>query len=109
LVVTVPGGPRTAFDKSIGHRRHFRPAALRAVLEDAGLTVERVHGNGFPFFDVYKLLVLLRGEAVARDVSAATPPSRLAAFVMRVFGVLLRPGWNSSRLGWQLTAEARRP
>ena len=33
LVVTVPGGPRTAFDRFIGHRRHFRPADLRSVLE----------------------------------------------------------------------------
>ena len=29
VVVTVPGGPRSAFDKHIGHCRHFTAAAAR--------------------------------------------------------------------------------
>ena len=37
MVVTVPGGPRSAFDRHIGHRRHFEPADLRGVLTDAGV------------------------------------------------------------------------
>ena len=28
LVITVPGGPRSAFDRHIGHRRHFTAAAF---------------------------------------------------------------------------------
>jgi D-glycero-D-manno-heptose 1,7-bisphosphate phosphatase len=106
LVVTVPGGPRTAFDRHIGHRRHYRPAALRAVLEDAGLQPQHVAGAGFPFFNCYKLVVLARGKGVIRAVAASEPPSRLAAAVMHGFRVLLRPSLNSSRLGWQLVATA---
>ncbi len=109
LVVTVPGGPRTAFDRFIGHRRHFRPAGLDAVLREAGLEVEKVSGTGFPFFNLYKLVVLLRGKALVRDASRSTEPSRLAALVMRCFALLLRPGLNSSKSGWQLVARTRLP
>ncbi len=108
VVVTVPGGPRTAFDRHIGHRRHYRPDALRAVVEQAGLDVVDVHGTGFPFFNAYKLVVLLRGKALMRDVSVNAPPSWLAKLVMCAFGAVLRPGLNSSRVGWQLVALARR-
>jgi histidinol-phosphate phosphatase family protein len=108
LVLTVPGGPRTAFDRFIGHRRHFRTAALRAVLREAGLDVERVSGAGFPFFNLYKLVVLLRGRALVRDVSSSTDRSWPAAAAMRCFGFVLTPRLNSSRFGWQLTAETRR-
>ncbi len=109
LVVTVPGGPRTAFDRFIGHRRHFRPADLRSVLERAGLEDVRVSGTGFPFFDVYKLLVLIRGPALVRDIASSELRSRLATATMRAFGLVLRPGLNSSRRGWQLAGTARRP
>ncbi len=108
LVVTVPGGPRTAFDRFIGHRRHFRPALLRSVLQEAGLDVEHVSGTGFPFFNLYKLVVLLRGKALVRDASRTAEPSRMAALAMKGFAPLLRPAVNSSRYGWQLAARARR-
>ena len=32
VVITVPGGPRSAFDKHIGHRRHYDRQSLGAVL-----------------------------------------------------------------------------
>ena len=108
FVVTVPGGPRTAFDKHIGHRRHFRARELRATLTDAGLDVEVASGTGFPFFDLYKLVVLLQGKAVIDDVASTSPPSRLAALVMGGFGKVLRIRTTSRRLGWQLRAVARR-
>jgi SAM-dependent methyltransferase len=109
VVVTVPGGPRTAFDRHIGHRRHYTTDALRTVLDATGLEVELVQGAGLPFFNLYKLLVMMRGDAVARDVSSLEPPSRLATVVMRAFGFVLRPRCNISRRGWQIVAVARRP
>ena len=107
LVVTVPGGPRTAFDRHIGHRRHYNASSLRAVLEAAGLDVEEIRSVGFPFFNLYKSLVLVRGGSLANDVASDTPPSKLARAVMRGFGFVLRPGLNLSRWGWQLVAVAR--
>jgi trans-aconitate methyltransferase len=49
LVVTVPGGPMSAFDRRIGHRRHFTPKTLSHVLEGSGFRVRHVQRAGFPF------------------------------------------------------------
>jgi trans-aconitate methyltransferase len=48
LIVTVPGGPMSAFDRSIGHRRHFTPDSLAQVLRESGFRVERTERTGFP-------------------------------------------------------------
>lgn len=106
VVVTVPSGPMSAFDRHIGHRRHFTAAELRTVLECAGFAVEWVHAAGFPFFNLYRLAVVARGRRLADDVSAHRGPPPLAARIaQRTFGLLLRVP-SGSRLGWQLVARA---
>ncbi|HET7489593.1 MAG TPA: class I SAM-dependent methyltransferase [Acidimicrobiales bacterium] len=112
LVVTVPGGPRSAFDRHIGHRRHYDRAALRQVLERAGLRVERVSAAGFPFFNLYRLAVILRGEKLIDDVAAedgGAAASGPALAVMRGFGVLFRANLGATPWGWQIVAVATVP
>ena len=111
LVVTVPGGPRSAFDIHIGHRKHYRRRELRVLLEAAGLTVESVMAAGFPFFNLYKLLVVARGRKVIDDVRTGETGggSRFAGAVMRAFQALFRLNLTSSPFGWQLVALARTP
>ena len=111
VVVTVPGGPRSAFDRHIGHRRHYRAHELRDLLQSAGLRVDRVLRAGFPFFNLYKLLVIARGRHLIDDVSVQDekPPSRVARAVMRVFGVLFKLNLPSFPGGWQLVAVAHVP
>lgn len=109
LALTAPGGPMSAFDKHIGHRKHWRPEDIERVLRDAGYDPQRVSGVGFPFFNLYRCLVILRGEKLIQDVSAspsgtASPVARLA---MAVFQRLIRLNLNSSRHGWQMVAQAR--
>jgi hypothetical protein len=106
LVVTVPGGWRNAFDAHIGHRRHYTPADLAALLERAGFTIESLFGAGFPFFNLYRLLTTLRGRRLIRDVSG--PPGWLVRAGGVVFGALFR--LNLMHLwGWQTLAVARLP
>ena len=59
LFITVPGGPMSAFDRHIGHRRHFTAPALAEVISEAGLCAKRVWRGGFPFFNIYRLMILL--------------------------------------------------
>jgi SAM-dependent methyltransferase len=108
LIVTVPGGPMSAFDRYIGHRRHFRPKELRRLLERAGFEVERVTGAGFPFFNLYRLMVIVRGRRLVSDVSAGAirKPARIA---MAFFALLFRLNVDSSRWGSQTVAYARLP
>jgi 2-polyprenyl-3-methyl-5-hydroxy-6-metoxy-1,4-benzoquinol methylase len=112
VVVTVPGGPRSAFDRHIGHRRHFKAADLRGVLTDAGYVVERVLRAGFPFFNIYKLAVIARGRRLIADVEGRGPgttPSRIESAAMRFFDTGFSHNRDDFPLGWQIAAVARTP
>jgi SAM-dependent methyltransferase len=112
VVITVPGGPMSAFDRHIGHRRHHTPASLRAIIETAGLEPVSVFRAGFPFFNLYRLTVIMRGTGLIADVSATTggtTASRIAAVVMRVYRSLFRFNLVRSPWGWQMAAIARVP
>jgi len=105
LIVTVPGGPMSEFDRHIGHRRHYNPEDLRALLEQTGFQVERAHGAGFPFFNLYRAVVIARGRKLVGDV--AQTPSPAARIAMDSFDALFR--WNSRARGWQTVAVALMP
>jgi SAM-dependent methyltransferase len=112
VIVTVPGGPRSAFDRHIGHHRHFKPAGLRGVLTDAGLTVERVLRAGFPCFNVYKLAVIARGRRLIADVEDRAPgatPSRVELAATGFFDFGFKHSRDDFPLGWQMAAVARVP
>lgn len=110
VIVTVPGGPISAFDRHIGHRRHYTPELLAQTLADAGLRVGKIDRAGFPFFNLYRWFVLKRGESVIRDVVAhdggLTPAARLA---MMAFNPLLATSLPRSRWGRQIVGVAFEP
>lgn len=110
LVVTVPGGPRSAFDRHIGHRQHFRSQSLVSVLDRAGFRVEKVCRAGFPFFDLYKLAIILRGRRLVEDLQSMPSSAtrrRLSGAMVTAFGALFRLNLQDSPLGWQMAAVAR--
>jgi len=111
LVITVPGGPMSQLDHHIGHRQHFTPEKLRSLLTRAGLEVETATTAGFPFFNLYRMVVVMRGRKLVDDVSVSNEgaSSRLARAAMRVFGILFRLNTASGRWGWQIVAVARKP
>jgi SAM-dependent methyltransferase len=109
LVVTVPGGPMSAFDRHIGHRTHYTPDSLKRLLESAGFVVTTSFAAGFPFFNLYRLVVLLRGRHLIDDVAQkeTAAASDLVQFVMAVFRFLFRFNLTRCRFGWQIVAVAR--
>jgi len=109
LVVTVPAGPMSAFDRHIGHRRHFTTAELRSLLESAGFEVTRVSGAGFPFFNLYRLMVVARGQKLIGDVRGNGPLPLGARLAMRAFSWLFALNSEQSARGWQLVATAVEP
>jgi len=110
LIVTVPGGPMSAFDRHIGHRRHFTRESIGAVLKASGFTVKRVYLSGFPFFNLYRAMVIARGARLADDVDSTKQglSTRLANAMMAVFRILFRFNLLSSPFGWQVVAVARK-
>lgn len=112
LVVTVPGGPMSAFDRHIGHRRHFSPDDLREVLSAAQLDATLVGGAGFPFFNLYRRLVILRGESLIADArrgAERTAAGLLVRAGMAAFRPLFRLNLPRSPFGWQTVGVAREP
>jgi hypothetical protein len=96
----------SAFDRSIGHRRHFTPASLSALLVQSGFRVERAERAGFPFFNLYRLAVIARGNRLASDLEAG---SSTAGAAMSMFDRLFRLNLDRSPFGWQIVAVATRP
>jgi SAM-dependent methyltransferase len=108
MLVTVPSGPMSAFDRYIGHRRHFSRRDLRVLLQGAGFHVERCSAAGFPFFNLYRLMVLARGRQLVEDATEGRSTNSTPAQIARcVFGALFRVNPPIRRWGWQLVAEAR--
>jgi SAM-dependent methyltransferase len=105
VVVTVPAGPMSAFDRHIGHRGHFSANRLEMTLRDAGLDVADLRGAGFPFFNVYRLAVIARGKKLIEDAAYKNHTLPLAArTTIRAFSWLFRLNSQKTKLGWQLVA-----
>jgi hypothetical protein len=101
----------SAFDKHIGHRRHFSLHLLERTLREAGLDVADLRGAGFPFFNVYRLVVVARGKRLIDDAAegddVTLPLSARAA--IRMFSWLFRLNTGKTRFGWQLVAVGAEP
>jgi len=112
LVLTVPGGPMSAFDRHIGHRRHFSAHELGAVIAAAGLEVVQLAAAGFPFFNLYRALVIARGRRLVDDAkpeASSTAGSRVTRTAMSAFRPLFLLNLPRSRAGWQTVGVAREP
>jgi 2-polyprenyl-3-methyl-5-hydroxy-6-metoxy-1,4-benzoquinol methylase len=111
LYLTVPGGPMSEFDRHIGHRTHYTAASITRLLTAAGFKVDKVNLAGFPFFNLYRLTVILRGKRLISDVETNTNGSGtgwLASFTMRIFGFLFKYNLSNCPLGWQVFTVAYR-
>ena len=108
IVLSVPGGYRSAYDRHIGHREHFTRRRLENLLQEAGYSNIRVYRSGFPFFNVYKLSVILLGKKLIENpdkyASAASGPSRIG----KVAHKLMKMSFVDSPFGWQIFAVASR-
>jgi SAM-dependent methyltransferase len=109
LLVTVPGGPRSAFDIHIGHRRHYAPRQLEELVRRAGYSPVAVKGAGFPFFNLYKLMVILRGKKLVEQATQEKLPQRASLAAMAVFDLLFRFNQDGTGLGWQTFGVFERP
>jgi SAM-dependent methyltransferase len=110
LAITVPSGPMSAFDRHIGHRRHYSADRLRRTLENAGFAVDRVFRAGFPFFNLYRLLVIARGPKLISAVESGAlgrGGRGIEKWAMQSFRFLFGFNRADSRFGWQLVALAR--
>jgi SAM-dependent methyltransferase len=112
VVVTVPGGPRSAFAKYIGHYKHYKGEELRELLQEAGLEVDRVICAGFPFFNLFQFGMVVRGEKFVDSVKnrdPAAPPPAIERLATKFFARAFKYNRPDSKHGWQITAIAHVP
>jgi hypothetical protein len=109
VAVTVPGGPMSSFDRHIGHRQHYDAASLRRLLERSGLEVDSVTRAGFPFFNLYRLVVIARGDRLLHDISRSdgAEPRWAARAAMRLFDAAFSLNLSRGPFGWQMLALAQ--
>jgi trans-aconitate methyltransferase len=113
LIVTVPSGQKTRFDSAIGHVRHYTRRGLAHRLREGGFEVERVMAWGFPFHNLYRLLVAV-GARLSPDTSGSRAPGLprgVLGLSYRALSRALKPLYFLNRPYWgpQLFAVARKP
>ncbi|MFZ5895316.1 MAG: class I SAM-dependent methyltransferase [Myxococcota bacterium] len=115
VIVSVPGGNPTRFDRAIGHLRHYTEAQLEARLCDAGFHVERIFAWGFPFHTFYRWVVKWAARVALHNRDDSRPvtnsaPSPLISYGYAAFALALKPLYylNRERCGPQLFAVAQK-
>lgn len=108
LILTVPGGPISAFDRHIGHRQHFNRRSISDLMRQSGFVVEKSYSAGFPFFNLYRLAIILRGNQVAKDAKRSTLKTlTVAKIIAKIFEKLFFFNLQRSPFGWQMVAVGR--
>lgn len=108
LIITVPGGKMSEFDKYLGHRKHFSIKDLSDILLEAGFKKYKVRAAGFPFFNLYKLAIIIRGKHLIEDCKNFEKKKSIGMFG-RILGSLFYTMFlfnvNNTPFGWQIIAE----
>lgn len=107
LIVTVPAGPMNDFDRSIGHRKHYRLDDLTGLLSREGFEIISAASWGFPFHTLFRIALGAAPSTTGRftDEKIGLLHRSLFAFLNALFYLNAR----SSHIGRQLIATARLP
>jgi ubiquinone/menaquinone biosynthesis C-methylase UbiE len=104
LVVTVPAGPMNEFDRSIGHRKHYRLDELTSLLSREGFSIASAAAWGFPFHSLFRIVLGAAPGTTGRftDEKIGLLHRSLFALLNALFYLNVRSG----RVGRQLIATA---
>jgi len=110
IVITVPSGPIAAVDRAFGHRRHYTRLELREMLEMGGFEIQQLKCLGFPFFNLYRLGLLIRGKHILRSIQkiSQAKPGIFSKMLLNFFSWLFRFNCRKGNFGWQLIAVCRK-
>ena len=106
VVVTVPAGAMNDFDRAIGHRKHYRPQELTALMAGAGFRDVRTSAWGFPFHTLFRIAL-----AVAPGTTAGFSDEKIGVLhrvLFHLLNALFYLNIRSTRLGRQLIATGAR-
>ena len=111
LIVTVPGAPAGFAPGMWGHLRHYKADSVQNLLEESGYKIVRIFNAGFPFYNLYQLLVhlgwkkFIKKDTAQGDNYEMSPLIRFASFIFRI---LMKININFTPWGWQIVAVAKK-
>jgi 2-polyprenyl-3-methyl-5-hydroxy-6-metoxy-1,4-benzoquinol methylase len=104
VIITVPAGPMSYFDKFIGHRMHYSKSDLSLMLNNCGFENFKIFRAGFPGLSVIRFGSIVRGKKIISDLSNSNSLSLLPRVALVFSKFLLKFSFTDSPLGWQLVA-----
>ncbi|MDP9360511.1 MAG: class I SAM-dependent methyltransferase [Acidobacteriota bacterium] len=107
LIVTVPAGPMNDFDRSIGHKKHYRLDELTGLLSGAGFEIVRAAAWGFPFHTLFRIALAMAPRATGRFTDEKIGLAHRSLFSL--LNVLFYLNLRSRRWGRQLIVTATMP
>ena len=102
VVVTLPTGPMTPYDRMIGHVQHMTLNELRLRCAQAGYETIRAYRWGFPFHSLYRITVGLLGENASSHVP--TKRGSLGYLALSIMNASFYCNLKSRNLGRQIVA-----
>ena len=106
LIITVPAGPKSFFDRLIGHKRHYTKDSLFYLLKESGFSDIAISRSGFPGINLIRIASILRGKRILKDLEKRK--SKMLDFGFKMMELLLRISLKDSRFGWQLVVICRK-
>jgi SAM-dependent methyltransferase len=106
LIITVPAGPISYFDRFIGHFRHYNRKSLASEIQNANLDLIKMKKIGFPIVNIVRVWCILRREKILQDVSTPSIFINNKTF-KKILHVFYFFGKFNTFLGWQLIAVAK--
>lgn len=107
IIVTVPAGPMSFFDRFIGHRKHYSKKLIRSVFIQSGWTPIEINKSGFPGINLIRMATIFRGKRILQDLENVSKFGYLHHFFFRFCRALLWTSLPNSIFGWQLVAVAK--
>jgi SAM-dependent methyltransferase len=104
LIVTVPAGPITPFDRRIGHLHHYTLPEVSLLLSSNGFRLVRSYLWGFPFHTLFRMAIHRFPGAVEGYSDRRLGTAKRV--VLRILHQLFFLNMRSQRLGRQIVAVA---
>ncbi len=108
LIVTVPAGPMSFFERFIGHHKHYTKDSITQLLETAGFNRIEVQRAGFPGINLIRLASMLRGKRILNDLAESQSKPVLLGLGLRIAELIMRHSFKDSIFGWQLVAVCKK-
>lgn len=106
VVITVPAGPVSQFDRYIGHYRHYSKESLRTEIENGGLEIVSIHQIGFPIVNLVRIWCLFRGDKIIKDLTKQNKKFE-SKFTQAIVKFVTLTSQIDTKYGWQLVATAK--